>query len=142
MIFGICIVIAGVLAAGAWFMHVRLSRPVVRPPMSPEAQAYLGEITVSDAHMSAAETGLGSNVTYLDARVSNNGARAVREIDLQLDFVDMLNQVVLRKTAHPLTATGPPLRPGESRLFRVTFDYMPAEWNQGLPVMKPIYVSF
>jgi hypothetical protein len=142
MIFTISVAIAAVLAAGAWFMHARLSRPAVRPPLSAEAQAYLKQVAVTDVHLSAAETGLGSNVTYLDARISNNGARALREVDLDLAFVDMLNQLVLRKTVHPISTTSPPLQPGESRPFRVTFDYMPGEWNQGPPVATVTYVSF
>ena len=141
MIFAISLAIAAVLAIVAWLMHARLTRPVVRPPLSAAAQAYLAQIGVTDVHMSAAETGLGSNVTYLDAQLRNNGARAVHEVDLDLTFVDMLNQTVLRRTAHPITTTAPPLQPGESRPFRVTFDYMPADWNQG-PAVAVTYVSF
>jgi hypothetical protein len=142
MIFAISAAIAAVLAIVAWAMHSRLSRPIVRPPLSADARAYLKQIAVADLHMSAAETGLGSNVTYLDARIDNGGTRAVREIDLELTFVDMLNQTVLKRTVHPITATAPPLQPGESRPFRVTFDYMPAEWNQGAPAVAATYVSF
>ncbi len=142
MIFAISVAIAAVLAVVAYLMHARLSRPAVRPPLSAEGQAYLKQIEVTDIHMSAAETGLGSNVTYLDAQIKNNGGRAVREVDVGLTFVDMLNQLVLRRTAHPITATAAPLQPGESRPFRVTFDYMPAEWNQGPPAVAITYVSF
>lgn len=142
MIFAISVAIAAVLAVVAWAMHARLSRPAVRPPMDAQAQAYLPQIAATNMHMSAAETGLGSSVTYLDGEITNNGPRAVREVDLDLTFVDMLNQVVLKKAAHPITATAPALKPGESRPFRVTFDYMPAEWNQGPPAAKPVYVSF
>lgn len=142
MIFAISVAIATVLAIVAWLMHARLTRPAVRPPLSAEAQAYLKQIAVTDVHMSAAETGLGSNVTYLDAQIKNDGARAVREVDLQLTFVDMLNQIVLRRAAHPVKTTAPPLRQGESRPLRVTFDYMPADWNQGPPTIAVTYVSF
>lgn len=142
MIFAISVAIAAVLAIVAWLMHAKLTRPVVRPPLSAEAQAYRNQIAVTDLHMSAAETGLGSNVTYLDAQIKNNGTRAVREVDLELTFVDMLNQVVLSRTAHPIKTTAPPLQPGESRPFRVTFDYMPADWNQGPPTVAVTYVIF
>jgi len=142
MIFGISVAIAAVLAIVAWMMHSRLTRPVVRPPLSADAQAYLMQIAVTDIHMSAAETGLGSNVTYMDAQIRNNGPRAVREVDIDLTFVDMVNQMVLRRTVHPVTRAAPPLGPRESRPFRVTFDYMPADWNQGPPVVAVTYVSF
>ncbi len=142
MIFGISVAIAVVLAIVAWTMHARVSRPAVRPPLNAETQACLQQIAVTDIHMSAAETGLGSNVTYMDAQVRNNGTRAVREVDVDLTFVDMLNQTVLRRTAHPINASAPPLKPGESRPFRVTFDYMPTDWNQGAPSTTVSYVSF
>jgi type VI protein secretion system component VasK len=142
MIFGISVAIAAVLAIVAWVMHARLARPVVRPPLSADAQAYLKQIAVTDIHMSAAETGLGSNVTYLDAQVTNDGARPVREVDLDLTFVDMVSQMVLRRTVHAVTRTSPPLKPGESRPFRATFDYMPTDWNQGPPNVTVTYVSF
>lgn len=142
MIFGISLAIAAVLAIVAWVMHARLTRTVVRPPLTADAQAYLMQIAVTDIHMSAAETGLGSSVTYMDAEIRNNGARAVREVDLDLTFVDMVNQMVLRRTVHPVTRTSPPLKPGESRPFRVTFDYMPADWNQGPPVVAVTYTGF
>jgi hypothetical protein len=142
MIFAISAVIAGILALSAWWMHGRLTRPEVRAPMSPEAQAYLQQIVVSDAHMSAADTPLGTAVTYLDARVANKGSQTVRELDLRLDFVDLTGQMVLRRTAHPVTRRTAPLKPGELRNLHVTFDHMPAEWNQAPPAFTPVYVSF
>lgn len=142
LIFSISLAIAGLLAGVAWWMHLRATRPAVRPPLSDEARRYFALIEVSDARMSAAETGLGSTQTYLDARVTNRGGRAVRELDLQLEFVDLLNQVVLRRTAHAVKRSDSPLQPGESRPFRVIFDHMPAEWNQAPPSMTPSYASF
>ena len=47
-------------------------------------------------------------MTYLDAQVTNKGTKTVRRLDVDLTFVDMLNQVVLRETAHPVT---PPHHP-------------------------------
>lgn len=110
--------------------------------MSPEAQAYLREIAVTDAHMSAADTPLGTAVTYLDARVANKGSQTVREVDLRLEFVDMTGQMVLRQTTHPVSRQTAPLKPGELRGLHVTFDHMPAEWNQAPPAFTPVYVGF
>jgi hypothetical protein len=142
LIFSISLVIAASLAGVAWWMHVKATRPVVRPPLTNEARNYLPNLVLSDARMSAAETGIGSTQTYLDARVSNRGTRPVRELDVRLEFVDLLNQVVLQRTVHSITASEPPLEPGESRPIRVIFETMPAEWNQAPPAMTPVYVSF
>ncbi len=112
------------------------------PALTAEQQAYLDQIEVTDARMSAAENFLGHTVTYLDAVVANKGLRAVSEIELELAFVDTLYQVVLRETAHPVTPRTPPLKPGETRSFQVSFEHMPIDWNQGPPRITPISVQF
>jgi len=107
-----------------------------------EQKAYFPQIEISDARMSAAENFLGASVTYLDARVTNKGTKTVRRLNLEMTFVDMLNQVILRERTQPVTRRSPPLKPGESRAFRVTFEHMPADWNQAPPTMVPVYVQF
>jgi len=107
-----------------------------------EQKAYFPQLEFTDLHMSAAENFLGATVTYLDARVTNKGGKTVRRLDVDLTFVDTLNQVVLRERAHPVIQRTPPLKPGESRAFRVTFEHMPAEWNQAAPTMTPVYLRF
>lgn len=124
---------------------------VMRPRSAPVAPAaalsadqrgYLDKVAISGARMSAAENFLGHTVTVLDAQVTNQGEREVREIELQLEFVDMLNQVVLRERAHPLAPHVIPLKPREIRAFQVSFDHMPLEWNQAPPRVAVVSVQF
>ena len=110
--------------------------------LTEEQKAYFPQLEFSDARMSAAENFLGATVTYLDARVTNKGTKTVRRLDLDLTLVDTLNQVVLRERAHPVTQRTPPLKPGESKPFRVTFEHMPVDWNQAAPTIVPVYVQF
>jgi len=112
------------------------------PPMGADEKAYLTQISTADPHMSAAENFLGGTVTYLNARVTNNGTRRVRRLTLKLEFHDTLEQVVLRETAHPITPRNPPLKPGETRAFQVAFEHMPLEWNQAPPAITVDYVGF
>ena len=107
-----------------------------------EQKAYFTQLEFTDLHMSVAQNFLGDNVTYLDARVRNAGTKTVRRLDLDLTFVDTLSQVILRERAHPLSARAPPLKPGESRAFRVTFEHIPVDWNQAAPTMTPVYLEF
>jgi len=107
-----------------------------------EQKAYFGSLEFSDLHMSAAENFLGNTVTYLDGRVRNQGTRTLRRLDVELNFVDTLKQVVLRETAHPLTDHVAPLKPGEARAFRVTFEHMPVDWNHAPPTVTPVYAEF
>ena len=110
--------------------------------LSGEQKAYLQQIAITDARMSAAENFLGHTVTYLDALVSNKGGKEVRELELELVFVDTLNQVVLRETARPITLHTPPLQPGQTRSFQVSFEHLPLEWNQAPPTITPKSVQF
>jgi hypothetical protein len=140
------LVAAGVLAvivAGAILLTRRdTSEKATAAALTEEEKAYLAQIAVTDVKMSAAENFLGHTVTYLDAVVINKGSRAVKRIELQLDFYDTLYQVVLRESAHPVTARTPPLKPGETRPFQVTFEHMPMDWNQGPPRITPVAVEF
>jgi hypothetical protein len=134
----VSVVLAGLVAVLVLQQH----RAVSRPALSAEQKAYLASLVFGDFHMSAASNFLGDTVTYLDGSVTNKGAKLVRRLDVELNFVDTLNQVVLRETAHPLADRATPLQPGDTRAFRVTFDHMPADWNQAPPTAKAVYVEF
>ena len=135
----ILVIIVGVLGL------VRRATSPSTPPspvLTAEAKAYFPEIVVSDERMSAAENFLGGTVAYLDARVTNKGTRVVRRLDLQLEFFDTLNQVVLREMAYPIAPRTPSLKAGETRSFRVSFDHLPADWNQAAPAVTVKSLSF
>lgn len=139
------LIAAAALAAlvGGTVLLRRSSLPAgAHPPLGSEEKAYLSKIAVTDARMSAAENFIGDTITYLDARITNQGEKTVRGVELRLEFVDTLGQVVLRDMAHPVTPRMPALGPGKTRPFRVSFDHMPADWNQAPPRITPTYVRF
>ena len=134
----LAVVVAAVVLLSRGGSHPSPSRPI----QSEEQNALLAQIVITDASMSAAENFLGHTVTYLDAKVTNKGTKAVRELGLELTFVDTLGQVVLRETAHPVTPQMLPLKPRETRAFQVSFEHLPIDWNQAPPVIKPTSVQF
>jgi hypothetical protein len=142
----VSVVLAGLVVVLAWQQHQAVTRPATagagRPPLSADQKAYLASLVFSDLRMSAAANFLGDTITYLDGNVTNQGAKPVRRLDVELNFVDTLNQVVLRETARLLANRATPLQPGETYAFRVTFDHMPADWNQAPPSAKAVYVEF
>lgn len=145
----ILIVAAGMALLLAGFLYFRSRAPLPAPsrtatgsPLGEEQKAYLPSLVFTDARMSAAENFLGDTLTYLDVTVTNKGGRPVRRLEVQLEFVDTWNQVVLRETAHAVTERAAPLKPGESRTIQVRFEHIPADWNQALPRMKPVYIEF
>ena len=115
----VSVVLAGLVAVLVLQQHHAVSRPAsagaARPALSAEQKAYLASLVFADLHMSAAANFLGDTVTYLDGSVTNKGAKPVRRLDVELNFVDTLNQVVLRETAHPLADRATPLQPGETQ---------------------------
>lgn len=142
----VALVLAALVAIFVFHQHQAVTRPAAagggRPEMSAEQRDYLAALAFSDLRMSAAANFLGDTVTYLDGSVTNKGSKLVHRLDVELNFVDTLNQVVLRETAHPLADSTAPLRPGETHAFRVSFDHMPVDWNQAPPSVKPVYVEF
>jgi len=142
----VSVILAAVVAVFVLEQHHAVSGPASggagRPALSAEQKAYLPSLVLSDLRMSAAANFLGDTVTYLDGSITNQGAKPVRRVDVELNFVDTLNQVVLRENAHPLAGSATPLGPGETHAFRVTFDHMPADWNQSPPAARAVYVEF
>lgn len=92
--------------------------------------------------MTAAESFAGNRLIYLNARVTNQGPKVVRRLGIEMNFHDILNQVVLRENAHPISSRTPPLQPGETRAFQVIFERLPPDWNQAPPAIAATDVSF
>ena len=143
----IIILIVSVLLAALMYVlvthqHEVATRPATaaasRPPLTADQKAQLSKITFADFQMSAAANYLGHTETYLDGSVANAGTKPVKNLEVELNFVDTINQVVLRETAHPL-ANSVALHPGETHAFRVTFEHMPMDWNQAPPSAKAVY---
>lgn len=135
---GLAIVIAALLLY--WLGIARRSGPA--SVLAEEQRAYLQQIVVSGPRMSAADNFLGHTVTYLDAQITNKGTRVVSQVQLEMEFVDMLGQVVLRETNWPVNLRTPALKPGETRAFQVSFEHMPLEWNQAPPSIRVKLVIF
>ena len=135
---GLAIVIAALLLY--WLGISRRSEPP--SALAEEQRAYLPQIVVSGPRMSAADNFLGHTVTYLDAQITNKGTRVVSQVQLEMEFVDILGQVVLRETNQPVSPPTPALKTGETRDFQVSFEHMPLEWNQAPPQIRVKSVSF
>ena len=136
---GIVVVVLGVLV---WTTHQRAAKALSTPAMTAEEKAYLSQIEIRNARMSVATNIMGNTLYYLDADAANKGSQTIRRLELQLEFVDPFHQVVLRGTANPVSGVDPPLGPGKTHHIHVTFEHLPAEWNQGPPHITPLMVKF
>ena len=85
--------------------------------------------------MEAAQNFLNHTVTTVHATATNNGKKSVRYLEVGLTFSDIEGKPIQQKTADAISGNDPPLKPGESREFQVSFDEVPPVWNQAPPRM-------
>ncbi len=114
---------------------------------------YAAKLNISDLKLSTAQNFVGASVIYVDGRVMNSGSMTVVHATVQAEFRDDMNQVVLREQVPlMLTAQRPgysdsvdlghaPLKPGETREFRLTFEGVPGSWNQAYPDLRVYQVT-
>ena len=106
-------------------------------PFGAEEQNYAANIHFQDVDFSQASNLLNQEFTYATGKISNDGSRAVRALELTLEFHDQFNQVILREKQRPVDLTGPSLPPGQARDFQITVEqHIPSMWNQQYPSIR------
>lgn len=144
---GFGVVFVAVVVALIWLAVSARNRPAqVQSPYAPNVQ-------LSDLKMSTAQNFVGARVIYVEGSIANKGQRIVTRATVQAEFRDDLNQVVLREPA-PVMVTEQrpgysdsvgfdrvPLKPGDKRTFRLTFENVPSSWNQAYPDLKVMQVD-
>jgi hypothetical protein len=116
------------------------------------ADPYAASLPITNLQMSQAGSMAGTQSTYIDGQITNQGAKTVSGITVQVAFRDIGNQLVQKETMplnlirmrQPYVDTQPvsaaPIRPGESREFRLIFDHVAQDWNQNYPEIRVIEV--
>jgi hypothetical protein len=105
-------------------------------PMGPTEQAYAQNIQFLEPKVARAANFLNQEVTFVFGTVLNNGPRAVRQIEITLEFHDVFNQVVLRDKLRLFSPTAVPLAPNDRRDFQLSYETLPAQWNQAYPTIR------
>lgn len=108
-------------------------RQAARSGPSPEETAYVKNIQFAPGHVTAAQNFLQHTVTTLHGTVTNKGKKTVIYLQVNLTFSDVEGKPIGQKQAWPVSGHTLPLKPGESRPFEVSFDQVPAGWNQVPP---------
>jgi hypothetical protein len=124
---------------------VYLSRPAKNgspPPVSGEAKAYVSRLTLSDVTMQATENFMKQRVVEIEGKIANGGERTLQGIDVYCVFYDVGGREIHRERVPILNRKGAPLRPGESRAFRLPFDSLPEGWNQVMPRLVIAGINF
>jgi len=106
-----------------------------------QEEAYLQNIQITPGRVEAAKNFLNHTVTTVHGTLANNGRKTVLYVEISLTFSDIEGKPIQQKTAAPISGNTPPLMPGESRPFELSFDQVPAMWNQAVPRMAPVRVK-
>ncbi len=121
-------------------------KPQTGPPATDPYAEYL---QVGDLKLSAAENFVGGSVSYLDGKIANVGSSTVTGITVEAVFRNSMGEIVQRESlplklyhtgmagfpdVAPLSAV--PLTPNTTRDFRLTFEHISADWNQGYPELR------
>ncbi len=140
----IFIAVAGVIAVMLAVAYLLREPPKATKTVPP----YAANLKISDLKMSAAENFVGHTVTYVDGSVSNAGDKTVTRAIVEVVFKDEIGQLAQREEVplRVLRTSGPypeavdlsvaPLGPGQTQLFRLTFDSISAQWNRAYPEIR------
>jgi hypothetical protein len=140
----IAIAVTVVIAIAVIFAFLLRSQPKTAsgPP------SYATNLKLSDFKMSAAENFVGATVSYVDGTITNSGNKTVTHLVAEVKFKDDLGQLAQREDIpmQVLKTDGPypeavdfsvaPLGAGQSKLFRLTFESISAQWNRQYPEIQ------
>ena len=110
--------------------------------MTQEATAYLQHLQLSDVDMKVAENYLGHTVMNITGKLTNNGPRTLQLVEIHCVFRDFSSQVVYRERVAIVGRKTGLVPTGQTRLFDLAFDNIPAAWNQSLPDLVISQIHF
>jgi len=114
---------------------------------------YAPSLPISHVAMSEASNLAGGKVTYLDGHIANAGTKTITAITVQVLFRNPAHEVaqnetqsmMLIRTREPYIDTEPvssaPLKPGDERDFRVSFDQVTPDWDGVYPELRILHVT-
>jgi hypothetical protein len=117
------------------------------------ADPYAASLPISDVKMSTADNFAGQQVTYIEGKITDNGSKTVKNAVLQITFHDSMGQIAQKEnqrlmvitTREPYIDTAPlssaPLKPGQTREFRLTFEHVSGDWNMQVPEVSVLKTS-
>ena len=127
--------------------------PTALSPTTP-LDPYAANLPLSNLQMSESSNLAGGKVTYLDGHIANKGNRTVTAISVQVLFRNIAHEVAqndppqqmkLIRTRDPYIdvqqISAAPLKPGDERDFRLSFDQVTPNWDGVLPEIRIVRVE-
>jgi hypothetical protein len=110
--------------------------PEIPLAMDPAETEYVPHIEFLEPQVARATNFLNQEVTFVFGTVKNNGPRPIRQIEVTLEFHDPFKQVVLRDKQQLFSPDAIPLDSYHMRDFQITYEKLPAQWDQGYPTLR------
>jgi hypothetical protein len=144
------VVAIAVLLALALIVAWVLRQP---PKAAPQIPPYAADLNISGLKMSQAQNFVGATVTYIDGTLANAGNKTVTRAVVRVTFRDSYGQVAQIEdvSIRILQTSGPypdavdlaasPLAASQSKPFRLIFEHISDQWNQGYPELKIVDVT-
>jgi hypothetical protein len=111
-------------------------------PATPEAKAYVPNLSLSDVSMKATENFMKQRLVEIEGKIANNGPRPLRSVDVYCLFYGLDGREVHRERVPIVQTKGAALKSGETRPFRLPFDNLPDTWNQAVPRLVIAQITF
>jgi hypothetical protein len=125
--------------AGFWDLERESGSSTAGPTLTAEAKDYVKHLKLSEVDKKATESYLKQSVVEILGKITNTGDRTVRLVELNCVFRDPYRQLVLRERVAIVKS---PLKPGETRSFRLPFDSVPESWDQDIPQLVIAQIRF
>ena len=109
--------------------------------MTPAERDYLKNIQVHLSLVQQNENYAHERQVILKGEIVNLGTKAVGELQLGVQFFDGSSHVVRREAAAMWLATEQGMAAGEKRSFSLSFENIPAGWNQRPPTLDVIHLQ-
>lgn len=126
----------------AGFLYVRSGAGEDLGTLTAEAEAYMNKLQLTEVEMKAADSFMQSTLVEITGRITNNGDRTVRLVEVNCIFTNPYGERLYRHRSQLVRPRGEPMKPGDSRTFRLAFDSIPEGWNQALPYFAIARIEF
>lgn len=122
-------------------------------PVTAQPDAYAVHLPISGLVMSESANLAGGKVTYVDGLIANTGQKTVTAVSVQILFRNFAHEVVqndtqslkLIRTREPYvdleTVAAAPLKPGDKKYFRLSFDGVSQDWDGAYPEIRIVQVE-
>jgi hypothetical protein len=105
-------------------------------PFEAAEQAYAPRIQFTGIQMAHSTNFLNQEFTFVAGTIVNNGDKAIVALQVNIEFHDQFNQIVLRDSEVILQPPVAPLPPGQMRDFQVILERIPSDWNRQYPAIQ------